>query len=180
MKKFLTLTMMLLILSVVTITAKKPKPVINSILRVISMTPQSEKAKCIKFTCDKASDWNTSFIYNFECENCTDERVYIEWENARFTKSRIIFSDDRRITMDNPKVDEAISAHNSSISRDITGETYIGSDYILAIYTPKDLKKNLDNKDSTFFTIPVRFADNTVVEYELEFSVWYEMPIVNK
>ena len=43
-------------------------------------------------------------------------------------------------------------------------------------FRPKDLKKNIGNKHNTYITIPIRYSDNTVEDFELCFSVWYELP----
>ena len=152
---------------------KKPKPIIKSKIEVSSK--RSDKGNLLKFNAD-ASEYDNNWIKNFYINNETDERIYIEWENARVTDSRVIFSDDRRITMGNPKADEAVSAHSHSIKRDITGEWYIGSSFIIPLFVPKKLKKNLGQLDTTYFMIPIRYSDGTVEDFKLEFTVWYEMP----
>lgn len=152
---------------------KKPKPIIMYQMEVTSKV--SEKGKLLKFS-GQASEWDNYWVKYFSVENGTDERIFIEWENARILNSRIIFSDDRRISMGNPKADEAVSAHRNSISRDITGESYIGDSYIIPLFRPKDLKKNIGNKHNTYITIPIRYSDNTVEDFELCFSVWYQLP----
>lgn len=169
----------MLLMSMVGITAnarKKPKPIIRFSLEVINMNKRSEKGKLISFSCRNAWETSTTFISGFQVENGTDERVFIEWENARIENSRVIFGDDSRITMGNPKVDEVISPHSRSISRKITGATYIKSSWISELYNSKRLKENLGSKSTTDVKIPIRFADGSVEEYELEFIVWYEMP----
>ena len=176
MKKVIYLMLLILMVGVTADAKKKPKPVIKYSLEVTNMNERSEKGKLISFDCWNASEYSTTFIRGFQVKNDTDERVFIEWENARVTNSRVIFGDDRRITMGNPKADEAISPHGRSISREITGETYIGSSWVLDLYDTKQLKKNLGSKDTTYIKIPIRFADGSVEEYELKYIVWYEMP----
>ena len=171
-KKLFLLTMLVFVFSL-SANAKKPKPVFTCQLNVVSKT--SERGKLIKFN-GEARDWDVSWIRNFRVNNNTDERIYIEWENARVINSRVIFGDDRRITMGNPKADEAISAHGSSISREITSEVCIGDSFVLPLFRPKDLKKNIGSKDYVFFMIPIRYSDNTVEEFKLELTVWYELP----
>ncbi|MBR3496311.1 MAG: hypothetical protein IKH37_06235 [Prevotella sp.] len=171
-KKLFLLTMLVFAFSL-SVNAKKPKPVFKYQLNVTSKT--SERGNLIIFSAE-AKDWDVSWINDFTVKNNTDERIFIEWENARVTNSRVIFGDDRRISMGNPKADEAVSAHGSSISREITGETYIGSNYVLPLFRPKKLKKNIGSKDYVFFMIPIRYGDNTVEEFELELTVWYELP----
>ncbi len=173
MRKVLLLMLMMLTIGI-TASAKKPKPVIKYSLEVSNVS--SEKGKLISFDCYSPSEYSTTFIRGFQVKNETDERIFIEWENARVTNSRVIFEDDRRITMGNPKADEAISPKSRSISREITGETYIGSSFVMGLYNTKQLKKNLGSKDTTYIKIPIRFADGSVEEFELKYIVWYEMP----
>ena len=167
--------MLMLLTVAISASAKKPKPVIKYSLEITS-TPKTEQGKKISFDCFSPSEYNTTFISYFKCYNGTNDRVYIEWENARLTGSRIIFGDDRRITMGQPKADEAVSGNSYSISRDITGEVYVGSSYLGSLYHPKELKKNIGKKDTTYLTIPIRFSDGTIEEFKLEYTVWYEMP----
>ena len=175
MKRFLLL-LLVISMACITANAKKPKPIIKYRLAVTNVV--SEKGKQISFSCSTPSEYSTSFIIGFHIENNTDERIYIEWENARITDSRVVFGNDSRITMGNPKADEAVSAHSNSIRRDITGELYIGSNWVLDLYNPKKLKKNLGSVDVTFIKIPIKYKDGTVEEFDLTFAVWYEMPPV--
>lgn len=172
MKKYVYLILILLV-TCVTASAKKPKPVIKWSLEVTNEL--SDKAKLITFEC-RASEYYDRFISSFHINNETDERVFIEWENARVDNSRIVFGDDNRLTMKNPKADEAVSPHSSSISRQITGERFVYSDFMLPLYRPKDLKKDLGSKNYRDVKIPIRYSDGKVVEYELKFAVWYEIP----
>lgn len=152
--------------------AKKPKPVLKSKLELFST--HSGKGSLISFDCYNAWEISASFIRGFHCENKTDERVYIEWENARIFNSRIVFDDDRRITMGNPKADEAVSPNSCSIKRAITSEANVQN--VMDLFDLKGLKKNIGEKSYTSIKIPVRFADNHIEEYRLSFVVWYEMP----
>lgn len=174
MKKIILLILLSLTFSISSI-AKKNKPVLKYSFELISKL-NNDKAKLVSFKCSEPYDYDASFIRNFECNNETDERIFIEWENARIINSRVIFSDDRRINMDLPKADEAVSPHSNSILRDITGELFIKSDVILDLYNIKKLKQQLGYKNYVFIKIPIRFADNSVVEYEYRLTVWFETP----
>jgi len=173
-KRTLLLMMMAFTFCLYVNAKKKPKPILKSKIEVISK--RSEKGTLLKFYAE-AYDWDNTWIKYFYIENGTDERIYIEWENARVTNSRVVFGDDRRISMGNPKADEAVSVHNRSIMRDITGETYIGRRTLLPLYEPEQLKKNIGQSDTTYLLIPIRYSDGTVEDFKLAFTVWYEMPI---
>lgn len=105
------------------------------------------------------------FVKYFKMYNNTKERVFIEWENARCEGGKVVFGDDRRISMNNPKADEAVSANSYSLSRDITSMSKIGSDFILPLYHTSRIKKGED--ETVMLKIPVRFSDGKVIEYQV-------------
>lgn len=175
MKKVICLMLLTLMVCVTANAKKKPKPVFKYSLEVANMNERSEKGKLISFDC-WVSGGDAMFIKDFQVKNGTDERVFIEWENARITNSRVVFGNDRKITMGNPKADEAISPNGCSISRWITGEIFIGSRWAFDLYDTDFLKKNIGCKDIIDVNIPIRFTDGIVEEYKLIIHVWYEMP----
>ena len=108
---------------------------------------------------------SNSFVEFFKVYNNTNERIYIEWENARCNHGKVIFSDDRRINMNNAKQDEAISPHSFSLSRDITSKNYVMDDYLIPLFHKKDLKAGEVRK--VYLLIPIRFSDGTITEYHV-------------
>lgn len=157
---------------------KKPKPVIKYSLETTCQN--EERINAVSFSCG-ITDSKTAFIYGFTVTNNTDNRIFIEWENARFDESRVVFSDETRLTMGNPKADEVVFAKSRSISRTMTNQTRAGATYLLNfLYDPQKLKKNIGTKAETKLIIPIRFPDDTVEDYFITFSVWYEMPNENE
>ena len=67
-----------------------------------------------------------------EIENKAEERIYIEWENARFDNSKVVFDDDTRLSMKNEKANEVVVA-NSKTHKNITGKNHILSNSISKI-----------------------------------------------
>lgn len=67
--------------------SKKPKKVFKYKLEVVSNV--SEKAKLLTFdgVCFDYNKWVT----NFQIKNGNDERISIEWENARFANYKVVF-----------------------------------------------------------------------------------------
>ncbi len=100
------------------------------------------------------------------------ERVFIEWEHARFNNDRIAFGDDNRLTMRNHKADEAISSFSFSLSKDILPVSHIQSDYILPIFKLDKIKSG--ESSYVFLKIPVRFADGSVEDYKYEIRIYWE------
>lgn len=111
---------------------------------------------------------SNSFVEFFKVYNNTNERIYIEWENARCNHGKVVFSDDRRINMNNAKQDEAVSPNSYSLSRDITSATYVGDDYLIPLFRKKDLIDGEEGK--VFLLIPIRFSDGSVTEYHITLS----------
>lgn len=94
----------------------------------------------------------------------------------------MIFGDDTRLSMRNPKTDEAVSPHGSSIIKEIASMDQIHPDITYALFpasVDKVLKKELGKKGTVEVKIPVRFADNHIEEYTLIYSRWYEMPQID-
>lgn len=171
---------LLLLLYVFTINvsseAKKIKPIVKSSWEQVSN--HSEKGKLVSFNC-MLNSTAPAFLSAFACENGTDERIFIEWENARLNGDKVIFGDDTRLTMRNPKTDEAVSPHSSSIVRMIASIGQILPDIRVALFpasVDKMLKKELGKKGTVEVKIPIRFTDNHIEEYIYVYSKWYEMP----
>lgn len=118
-----------------------------------------------------ASSYSEEFLAIY-IKNETNERIFIEWENARCDGGKIVFSDDRRITMNNPKVDEAVSANSESLRREITSLNHIGSDYIVPLFRTKSLKEGID--DIVSLKIPIKFVDGKVEEYTFNVRLYWE------
>lgn len=158
--------------------AKKIKPIRKSSFELVSN--HSEKGKLVTFNCLPIElSTYPGFLNSFVCENNTDERVFIEWENSRLRGDKIVFGDDSRASMRNPKADEAVSPHSSSIVRDIASIGQIRNDLVVALFpgsVDKELKKEIGKKGTVEVKISVRFMDNHIEEYVLVYSVWYEMP----
>lgn len=171
MKKIILLTLLILSVGLVA-NAKKPKPIIKYSLTAKSKS-DSEKSRLIVFDSGKPLEDSPVFIWGFNCRNNTSERIYIEWENARWYGSKIVFSNDRLILANVAKTDEAVSAGNSSILRNISSESNASGGFKLFDY--KYLKKHPGEKSSTNFSIPIRFADGSIEEYSITFTVWYEL-----
>lgn len=107
----------------------------------------------------------------FYLYNNNRDRVYIEWENAKFQSSRVVFGDDSRITMSRTKADEAVMGNSFSERKSIFPQSYVSSDYVRPLY---DTEKLREGGKSTFTAvIPVRFADGRIVDYKVFFDVFY-------
>lgn len=148
---------------------KKPKKLFKYNIEIVSKT--NVKSDSIDFCCNlyEFGKWLNSFVVT----NNTNERIYVEWENARIANGKIIFGDDSKLTMRNPKTDEAISSNSNSIKRDITSlniyESLFGN-----LFHYLNLKKEVGTKETIMVLIPIKFADNNVDDIKINVSAWYE------
>ena len=129
-----------------------------------------ERKKSVELKCS-ASSYDETFLTIY-LVNCTNDRIYIEWENARCDNGKVVFGDDRRITMNNPKADEAVSSLSMSLRRGVTSADRIGSDYILPLFRIKLLKEGFS--DNVTLKIPIRFMDGSVEEYTFNVKLSWE------
>lgn len=129
-----------------------------------------ERKKSVELKCS-ASSYDETFLTIY-LVNCTNDRIYIEWENARCDNGKVVFGDDRRITMNNPKADEAVSSLSMSLRRGVTSADRIGSDYNLPLFRIKLLKEGLS--DNVTLKIPIRFMDGSVEEYTFNVKLSWE------
>lgn len=129
------------------------------------------------------SDKSVSFTffyssYNGEIEvsvfNKTNERMYIEWENARYDNSRVVFGDDTGFSMRNAKQDEAVPAYKMSIERGIYPESWFTKYNFIPIE-----KSRLTMFGGQFcnISIPIRFDSGQVKYYRFKIHVYCFNPV---
>lgn len=112
---------------------------------------------------------------NVSVSNKTDDRIYIEWENARLDNARIAFGDDSRLSMMNPKADETITAKSKSITRMLFAESWVFSDYV---YYPLDKDKIMKQGGMPVdLILPIRFNDGKTKDYKFKLHIYYYNPI---
>lgn len=170
MKRTFLLLLSLIVLPALAFCQERP-------IHTLMLEPvRSEELKFEDDSCAITFDYRESrgVIY-LQVYNKTKKRAYIEWENARLDGARIVFGDDRRITMGTPKADESIPAKSASISRDILSEAWVGSDTIDNPVSPSKVRGR-GGKELTA-TIPVRFGDGEPVDYQFRFSIWSYNPV---
>ncbi len=146
-------------------------------IRTLMLSPiRSEEMKFEDDSCKISFDYRESggMIY-VQVYNKTGKRAYIEWENARLDGSRIVFGDDRRITMGNAKADEAIPAKSASISRDILSEGWGGSETISNPVSPSTVRGR-GGKDLNV-VIPVRFGEGETIDYQFRIAIFSYNPV---
>lgn len=93
-----------------------------------------------------------------EIENKTEDRLYIEWENARLDNNKIVFGDDTMLTMRNEKTDEVVIAHAKTKKR-LTRRDYVFENMVKKLTTKSIIKKN--GSDSATFVLPIKYNEKT-------------------
>ena len=112
---------------------------------------------------------------NVQVKNKTKDRLYIEWENARFADSRIVFGDDSRLSMRNPKADEMVSSNSTSIHRRIIPERWVKSDYIINLIEESDIRE--EGGYECEIIIPIRYGEGKTVDYKFLIHIYYLNPV---
>ena len=107
-----------------------------------------------------------SEILGITITNKTTDRFYIEWENARYFGGKIVFGNDSKISMMNPKADEMVAgnggmstSHGGVLCQDWISQSNIQNPYL----------KNVDQKATLL--IPIRFNDGHTKDYFIEIEV---------
>lgn len=178
MKKFL-LTLMALFLGFVLISAKKPNGGVTLVIESAQVGdsivyPSNENTPHYTlFDVDsilqiRASDYLGDFV-DIGLYNKSDQPIIIDWENARFNWSKVIFSTDRPITMDSqPKPQETVYPGRGTSSKQITGRSkYING--VWPLYDRDELKNGnpvpirieipilLKNGEAKLYTFNMKF-----------------------
>lgn len=96
-----------------------------------------------------------------EIENKTDERIYVEWENARIKDGKVIFGNDSPLTMSREKPDEAI-AKGGKCKKEISSNHYYSSSTsgLLPIVYKKTIKKK--GFQLVDINIPIKYKGESI------------------
>lgn len=106
--------------------------------------------------------------------NKTEQRIYIEWENARISGSKVVFDDDRELFINNKKSDEVVVSGEKSEYRSILPKDNVGDYGLHALFS--DDSKGFRNIP---IILPIRYNNNDVVDYKfiIQFSKYNEKEI---
>ena len=122
--------------------------------------------------------WPSYGEFCMNVKNKRDERIYIEWENARTNGGKVMFGDDTRLTAKNSKSDESIPARSESLIRSLYKENPLYNSnssfypYALALHREVVGLKRL-GVTVVSVLLPIRFADNTTKDYKFRIIVKY-------
>jgi hypothetical protein len=111
-----------------------------------------------------------------QVDNKLNERIFIEWENARTNHDRVIFGTDNRLNYRNKKEDESVSSKSWSISHCFYCENplaALGGNWAMPVYTHGILKLEEENFCMVDFVLPIRFPDGKTKDYKLYVKVQY-------
>lgn len=151
---------------------KKPKKVFKQ--EVVYSEPKLEISKLIKITFVYDSGAFTDWLRNFVINNGTDDRIYIEWENARINNSKVVLGDQTQISMRNQIADEVVIAGEPSISRNVSSLSAMDAGLFKKFIDTYALKKEIGKKGTVNIMIPIRYADNTTENFKITITCWYE------
>ena len=138
MKKVLLLLLLSCFIFAIPCEAKKkPKGEVS-----VELTPSNSSTTTFRdsiITVDVRTDWSGNF-FKVNIHNNTQGRIYVEWENARIDGNKVLFSDDRPITMNQKKEDEVIMVGDMIYGKEITSKgKYYDSLGLLLLYKEKEM-----------------------------------------
>lgn len=183
MKKLL-LALVLMILGVISCNAKSNNGKVLLMIKSVQVgdsiiTPSNANTPHrLIFSVDTiiqvmADDYLGDFI-DFHIYNISERPIMLKWEDARMNWSKVIFNTDRPITMDSqPKPDEKIYPHSSSVSRQITSRSkYING--VRPLYD-RDKLKNGGNVP-IIIDLPITFdnVETKLYTFQLEYRWVYK------
>lgn len=121
----------------------------------------------------------------FYLTNKTENRIYIEWENARIMGQKPAFGTDTKLTVRNKKEDEVVVAGLNSIPRTLLIEDYRGLSGLFGetTYTspwdPDSLKK--EGTKIFDFILPIRFEDGKTTDFKFKLLIsWVNISDVSE
>ena len=107
---------------------------------------------------------NCSFLHVMISNN-TNERIAVEWENAKIFGDQVCFDNDSRLTMGRAKQDEVIMK-GDYISKNLLPKGNVLSSRVMPLFQTKPLKKG--ETRGTYVTIPVKYKGKT---YDIEIQL---------
>lgn len=163
-KKMKKIILLMTILLFGVANAKAKDIIVSVVVDGVEMAAYEDSIVKVNFS----MSWGTSFL-SIEVENKTDERVYIEWENARFNNAKLVFDDDSRLSMKNEKADEVVIAHSNTKKR-VTSKKYVLDSSLKPITKKSIIKKN--GYDSAQIILPMKYKDkNCDYVFNIRFSL---------
>lgn len=149
----------------------------GSVLCVLSEPDTNQSKDCVyEDSIAKFEFYPKEYFVGVEVTNNMNERIYIEWENARLNGGKVVFDDDSRLLMNEKKEDEVVISNEKSVKRSITSSYKILSNTILPLYYKKDMKKDWKKTGKGYSTtsiiIPIKYG-NKIIDYKFKLKFYY-------
>lgn len=172
MKKIITLLMVSFFILAIPCEAKKPKGEVALEISPSNVMPYIYTDSIISVQVYPTYDGS---FFRINISNQTNGRIYVEWDNARIDNNKVLFSDDRPITMNLKKEDEVIMAGGSIYNKEITHKgKYYDSMGLLPLFKEKEMKKN--NRAYNYnLILPIRLADGSIKDYAFKIKVFWKV-----
>ena len=124
--------------------------------------------------------WPSYGKFCMQINNKREDRIYIEWENARTNGEKVMFGDDTQLTAKQPKSDESVPGKSESVIRDFYKKNPLynprfPNNYPFALALHREVA-GLARLGTTSVEIllPIRFVDNTTKDYKIRVKVKYQ------
>lgn len=116
-------------------------------------------------------EWHSyaPYFLKVKIKNKTDERITVEWENARLLDAPICFKSDNMFSFNNPKPDEVI--HAGSVSEKEIGERE-SPEYRFLIFKESSIK--MYGKSTNEIILPIKYPSGKIVDYKIYIYLKYK------
>ncbi|GEM_PF-2752968 len=114
------------------------------------------------------------YFIGITVNNKTEQRIHIEWDNARINGSKVVFDDDRKLFLNNSKSDEVIISGEKSEYRSIMPKDNVRDYGLYPLFS-----NNSNGFRNIPIILPIRFKNDDVVDYKftIQFSKYNETEI---
>ena len=110
-----------------------------------------------------------SYFIKVKVINKTNERIYIEWENARISDRQICFGTDNAFSFNNTKSDEVV--HSKSSSQKEVGRR-VDPEYMGPLFHESSLKNGGRSVNSII--IPIKYPSGKIIDYKVYVCLRYK------
>ena len=116
-------------------------------------------------------EWHSyaPYFLKVKIKNKTDERITVEWENARLGKMNICFRSDNLFSYNDAKPDEVIHAKSDAVKE--IGERE-SAEYMSPIFLESSVKKY--GKSVSSVIIPIKFPSGEIKDYKVLVCIKYK------
>lgn len=113
-----------------------------------------------------------NYFITIEIINNTNERIELEWENAKFESGRVLFPDDTGLTKNNQRANEVVFG-GDKLKKEFTSQSFWNEhrEMLTKIYSMKSVKNSESEFKKTLILPVIHNGETTDYRFELIFVI---------